>query len=326
MALRSTFKAGYRAAAVLALLLAGLESARAESCQLKQFASIPAEFRGNRIFIDVSINDQPTKLVVDTGAGFSVIGAAFAERLGLPMAETGTTGYGLTGRGLNGAAKVAALKLGNAVSRDAAFGLARFGDDGKDGGAVGLFAADYMANYDVEFDPAGGRLKLFSQDHCTGKVVYWDKEYFRLPASLTPDKRLMVDLRINDKPLRGLIDTGAGSNVLRLAVARRLFDVDPEAEGLKHHSAEGIDATKVDMFPHVFDSLSFGDITLRNTSVQVLDMDSGKGASNVGSHISGLRDQEDVIIGMALLSKLHIFIAYSEPAVYFTMAEPPKAP
>ena len=136
----------------------------------------------------------------------------------------------------------------------------------------------------------------------------------------------MVDLRINDKPLRGLIDTGAGSNVLRLAVARRLFDVDPAAEGQKHHSAEGVDATKIDMFSHVFDSLSFGDITLRNTSIEVLDMDSGKGASNVGSHISGLRDQEDAIIGMALLSKLHIFIAYSEPALYFTMAEPPKAP
>jgi len=48
-------------------------------------------------------------------------------------------------------------------------------------------------------------------------------------------------------------------------------------------------------------------------------MDSGRGASNVGSHISGLRDREDVIIGMALLGKLHVFIAYSEPALYFTL-------
>jgi predicted aspartyl protease len=326
MAFRSAFRPGFRAAAVLAALLAGLESARAETCQLKEFASVPADFRGSHILIDVSINDQPARLVVDTGAGVSMLDPAFVARLGLPIIETGTLGYGLTGRGLSGATRVAALKLGNAVSRSAAFVIAHIGGDGHDGAPVGLFAADYLFNYDVEIDPAAGRLKLFAQDHCPGKVVYWAKEYFRLPVSLTPDKRLDVDLAIDGRTLRGMIDTGANATSLRLAVARRLFDFDPAAAGLKHGKAIGADATPIDVFPHVFDSLAFGGITLRNTTVQILDMDSGRGASNAGSHIGGRVEQEDAIIGMSLLRKLHVFIAYGEPAFYFTLPEPAKAP
>jgi len=306
---------------VLAALLLGLGTAQAQTCQLKEFASVPADFRSGLILMDVSVNDQPARLVVDTGAGASMLDPAFVARLGLPMIDTGTLGFGLTGRGLSGATKVAALKLGNAVSRNAEFGIAHIGGDGHDGAPVGLFAADYLANYDVEIDPAGGRLKLFSQDHCPGKVVYWAKEYFRLPVSLTPDRRLDVALEIDGKKLRGLIDTGAQTMSLRLAVARRLFDIDPAAEGLKHGKAIGADATQIDSFPHVFDSVIFGGITLRNTSVQILDMDVQRGA-----RFGGRPEQEDVIIGMSLLRKLHAFIDYGEPALYFTLPEPAKSP
>jgi predicted aspartyl protease len=303
----------------LAALLSGLGSAQAATCQLKQFASVPADFRGSQIQMDVTINDQPARLLVDTGAGASMLDPGFAARLGLPMADTGTTGYGLTGRGLTGVTKVATLKLGNAVSRDASFGLAHLGSDGQNGAPVGLFAADYLSNYDVEIDPAGGKLNLFSQDHCRGEVVYWAKEFFRVPVVLTQDRRLDVELELDGKSLHGLVDTGAGATALRLAVARRMFDIDPAAEGLKHGAAIGVDATKVDAFQHVFDSLAFGGITLRNTPVQILDMDVGRGTKVTGSHIAGLGGQEDVIIGMSLLRKLHVFIAYEEPALYFTV-------
>jgi hypothetical protein len=48
-------------------------------------------------------------------------------------------------------------------------------------------------------------------------------------------------------------------------------------------------------------------------------MDVGRGTKVTGSHIAGLGGQEDVIIGMSLLRKLHVFIAYEEPALYFTV-------
>ena len=75
---------------------------------------------------------------------------------------------------------------------------------------------------------------------------------------------------------------------------------------------------------HTFNSLTFGGITLHNTTMMIADIDMGRGLANTGMHVSGPVDQDDLLIGMPLLSKLHMFIAYSEPALYFTLAEPPK--
>jgi Aspartyl protease len=296
----------------------------AENCQLKQFASIPTTIgAGGRILLDVAIDDEPAKLLVDTGAGFSMLDPGYIKRRSLPTMETQTLGYGLTGRGLSGATRVGTLKLGNAVSRNGVFGIGSTGGDGSDDRPVGLFAADYLANYDVEIDPAAAQINLFSQDHCTGNVVYWAKEYFRLPVSLNAGKQMVVNIDIDGKTLRALIDTGASTSVMRLAVARRLFDISADVpDGQRLGKSVGVDATKIDTFMHVFDSLTFGGITLRNTKMAIAAIDSGKGAFNNGSHISGMADQEDVLIGMPLLRQLHLFIAYSEPALYFTVAEP----
>ncbi len=310
------------AAFVIAFLGAALPAAQASECQLKQVASIPVSIgAGGRILMDVSINDHPVKLLLDTGASFSLLDRSFVEQAGLPLTDTRTIGYGLTGHGISQATRVDRLQLGNTVSRGGDFAV---GETSAGGGVVGLFGADYLYNYDVEFDLAAHRVVLYSQDHCTGKVVYWAKEYFRLPLSLTQyGKRIDADIQVEGKPLRALIDTGASGIAMRLAVARRLFDIDPEAEGLRHRKSTGIDGS-VDSFSHVFDSLTFGDITLRNTTIAVADIDMGKGRSNPGTHMSGAVEQEDILVGMPLLRKLHFFIAYSEPALYFTIAEAPK--
>ncbi|MEI9987968.1 MAG: retroviral-like aspartic protease family protein [Aliidongia sp.] len=288
--------------------------------RLKEFASVPTNFADSHIVVDASVDDETAKFLVDTGAGSSMLDSAFVARRNLPVIETGTLGHGLTGRGLSGLTRVDSLRIGKAVSRNSAFAIGHIGGDGRNGQPVGLFAADYLANYDVEIDSAAGRLNLFSQDHCPGEVVYWAKEYFRLPVSLTPDKRLDVQIEIDGKTLRGMIDTGAGATLMRLAVARRLFGIDPDAAGVPHGLITGADAAKLDAFPHVFKSLSFGGITLHNTTVIVANVDSG----NAGTRGIANDEQEDVIIGMPLLRQLHLFIAYSEPALYFTVAEPTR--
>jgi hypothetical protein len=84
-----------------------------------------------------------------------------------------------------------------------------------------------------------------------------------------------------------------------------------------------MDGIKIDAFPHTFHSMTFGGITLNDTQMIVADIDQGRGSEQTGSRIRGNHDQPDVIIGMSLLRKLHLFIAYSEPAIYFTLADSP---
>jgi predicted aspartyl protease len=302
-------------------LIAG--PAASDTCQLKQFASVPVEYATNgHVLLNVAIDNEPVKLVLDTGAWTSSLGKRYVARRDLPVRDVGVVGYGLTGKGLRGVTQVGQLKLGDGVSRDPSFGIAEIGGDGADGGVVGLFGADYLASYEVEFDPSAGLLKLFLPEHCAGKVVYWASEYFRLPLQLTHDRRLMAEVSVEGRTLRALIDTGAPHTTMRLAIARSSFDVTlPDGPTAKVVGVEGV---KVATFPHTFESLTFGGITLRNTQVLISDIDTGKGATKPGSHITGMPDQEDLIIGMSLLRQLHFLIAYSEPALYFTVGDPPK--
>jgi predicted aspartyl protease len=313
------------------LVAAGLAAATSAStagpCALKQFASIPAGYLADgRNVLEVSIDGDPAKLLLDTGSPFNLLGRAYVDRRQMPVRDMGGAAYGLTGRALQQVTHANQLTLGNAVARDPSFLIGNGFGDGRDGGVVGVFGTDYLAKFDVELDPTTGRVKLFSPDHCPGSVVYWAKDYFRLAIHLTDDKHVETKVAVDGKELKALIDTGADRTTMRLAVARDLFGLGTEAAGAQARAKiTGVEGVKVDTFTHVFHSLTFGDITLRDTKIEIADIDQGKGAEWVGSRIVGNPGQPDVIIGMSLLRQLHLFIAYSEPAIYFTIAEPKSA-
>jgi predicted aspartyl protease len=301
-----------------------VHAAAAGDCKLKRVASIPITLtRNNRIVLDVTIDGESTKMLLDTGAAVSLLDEAFVNRRNLPVIDLPGEIYGLTGKQLHAGSRVSALTLGNTVAHDAVFRLGKVGGDGSDGGPVGLFGGDFLGNYDVEIDPSAARLNLFSKDHCTGNVVYWAMEYFKVPLSLTQGGQLEAPVTVNDKGLHGLIDTGDPDITMRLAVAKGVFDITPDLTGARSPgSFAGVDGTKLGYFRHSFESLTFGGITLHNTNMVIADIDSGKGAVTTGSHITGMQDQADLTIGTVLLRRLHLFIAYSEPALYFTLVEP----
>jgi predicted aspartyl protease len=295
----------------------------AGECQLKQLASIPAAFTNSgRIVVDVSLDDAPVKMLIDTGASINLLGQAFVEQQGMQVFDSQGTVYGLTGKELHQVARVSRLRLGNAVARDPVFVVGDMGREGNNGGPVGIFGADYLAQYDVEIDPTGGFVKLFSSDHCPGKVVYWTNEYFRLPAHLTLDHHLEVQITVDGKELKAMIDTGAPTTTMRLAAARDVFGIESPSPGAPAPGqVRGVDGVGIEAFRHQFKSLTFGDITLNDTQMTIADIDQGKGGYSLGSRITGNHAQPDVIIGMSLLRQLHLVIAYSEPAIYFTVVE-----
>jgi predicted aspartyl protease len=297
--------------------------ASAAECQLKQFASIPAAFTaGGRIVVDVSLDNDPVKMLIDTGASINMLGQAFVEQRGLQVVESRGSVYGLTGKELHQLARISQLKLGNAVARDPVFVVGDLGSEGSNGGPVGLFGTDYLAQFDVEIDPAGGFIKLFSPDHCPGSVVYWTNDYFRIPVHLTADHHLEVQIMVDGKELKAMIDTGAPMTTMRLAAARDVFGIESASPGgPAPGQISGVEGVKIEAFRHKFQSLTFGDITLHDTQMVIADIDMGKGGYSLGTRITGNHTQPDVIIGMSLLRQLHLFIAYSEPAIYFTVAE-----
>jgi hypothetical protein len=309
---------------VVSLAIASLP-AFADECRLKEFASLPSNYgAGGPITLDVVIDDRPAKLVLDTGSGLSFLFQGFVDRFGLPQHDTQDFAYGLTGKPIHKIVRVDHMTLGRGVISNGVFGVASVQSDGTDRQPVGVLGAGYLANFDVELDPTSGRVNLFEPKHCPGNVVYWAKEYFRLPVHFGEGKRLETDVTLDGKSVRAMIDTGAGVTTLRLAVARSLFGIaPPDAAAGRQLKLQGLEGAPLDTFPHVFRTLTLGDITLNDTQVIIADINSGRGAEQTGSRIVGLPDQPDMLIGLPLLRRLHLFIAYSEAAIYFTIADPP---
>lgn len=311
----------------LSLSIAGVLAgtpARADECRLTQVAAIPLAMAADgHLTIDATVAGQPVKLLIDTGSVFSFIDRSFVEHLGLRQIDTPILGYGLTGRPIDHVVRLGTLSLGTANIRDAAFAVSDLASSRFDASIAGVVGANYLSGYDVEIDAAGGMLKLFRQRHCPGKVVYWSHEYFRVPVHLTRGKGVEIGIDIDGRKLRALVDTGAFMTTMRLATAGDVFDLSPQSPGSTPSGRiSGVDGVALDSFSHRFDRLTLGGITLENSEITIADIESGRGADAAGSTRIL---QEDVLIGTPLLRRLRLFIAYSEPALYFTINQPKQA-
>jgi predicted aspartyl protease len=307
------------------------ERAVAANCELHLVASIPAKLSpSNQLLLDAKINDQPVEIQLDTGAAVSTIAKPFALHAGLQMEDMPGVLYGLTGQPLNEKTRVPSLRLGETTSKSETFVVMPVGSDGTDGGPIGLLGTDYLQNYDVEIDVAGGKVNLFSQDHCTDKVVYWAPEFFKTeiyyPGS-TSLHRPTIDIQVEGKPIRALLDTGSYMTVMRMAAATDKFGLSPDSPDMQRAGeTTGVEGRKLDTYLHTFQSMTFGDITLHNTKMAIAPINMAAHVDARGSHIKqGAIDEPDVMIGMSLLKQLHLFIAYGEKTLYYTIATPKQA-
>jgi hypothetical protein len=178
-----------------------------------------------------------------------------------------------------------------------------------------------MGEYDIELDFAGGKMNYFSRDHCPGKVVYWPAAAIAVvPIRFGDMQHLVLDVSLDGHPFRAMIDTGAPGTTLTMGEARRVFGLTP-ADGDKP-------------FEHVFQKLSFEGLEVANPHIAVIpDKTGSKDPNNdfvTGSRVHRVDDADTsdpvMLIGMNILSKLHLYIAFSERKIYVTPASPPQGP
>jgi predicted aspartyl protease len=303
------------------LLLAGLcpGMARAADCHLKIVNTVPIQLseNGKRVFVSVIINGTEKKFLLDTGGLMTQISPEAAEELKLPIVDSSIKLLDLYGNASTKAARVDSFALGRLGDRNTSLPISTFHGEGS---VAGLFAADYMGEYDTELDFTGGKMNYFSQDHCPGKVVYWPATAIAAVPMRFADHHLILNVMLDDHPFRAIIDTGAPNTTLTMEEAKRVFDL------------AGEDADK--RFEHVFQKLSFEGLEVGNPHITIIPDKIGSKDPNNG-YATGTRvrmaDDSDsprpaMLIGMNILSKLHLYIAFSENKVYITPASSPAQP
>jgi predicted aspartyl protease len=282
-----------------------LSSAMAEEdCRLTLAASLPIDpHNSHRVIIPAEIDGKPLRLIIDTGSGHTGLTKHAAERLGLE-AHVITSGFTPNFPYAGGRAKefvwLKSFKLADMRADRVEFFVL---DADWKGDYDGLLGADFLHQFDVEFDFAANKLNLFAPHPCKGKVVYWTHD---APVAVIPfeneqyDRHIRFDMTLDGKTVPTVLDTGAPSTSISIAMASAWFQVDEKTPGVEALNGQYHRAR--------FKALTLDGITVENPEITLLPEVNARGANYEG------------LLGMNVLRQLHVFVAYKEHKLYVTSA------
>ena len=296
---------------LLATIFASTAMADPE-CHLKRFETLDIDTSADgTITVPVTIENHPARLTVDTGAAFSVVDESFARSIGLEPRPMGPGMFMMLGGGipLSKIVTTHSFKIGRLAGNHFGFVVAPSKVLSPDN--MGMLGPDVMGSYDVEIDFAGGKLNIFSPDHCPGQVVYWTQDPdAEVPMKLDRNQHITIPVMLDGKPLTAVADTGAARSFMSLDVAKEIFGLDEKNPALKSLGVVGVNNVAAEQLYHYpFQSLTFEGIEVRNPDIAITK---GSAAD---------KGEPQLLIGIGVLRQLHLYIAYKEQKLYLTSAE-----
>lgn len=275
---------------------------------------------GSSYLVPVNINGTSQKFVLDTGGYTTQISRATVNALGLPEKSTRGEMIDAYGHMSDRAAMVAALDLGKMQWQNRWYQISPHPDLGD--GVAGLLSTDLFARYDVDLDFGAGRLNYFSTDHCDGRVSYWpERPLAVIPMTLTGNQ-ITLPVTVDGKEMTAIVDTGATFTVMNADTARKTFGLVAGSPDLPQTGS----SSDLPIYHHTFEKLSFEGITVMNPKIGIVP-DRMARKDRINDMVLGSRAQHkkqevlsELIIGMNVLKRLHIYIAYQESKLYVTPA------
>lgn len=301
--------------AVAALALLASNAAQA-GCKYKRLGAIPTTWVGQRLMIDGSVNDTPLKVVVDTGASWTTVSGALAKRLDLTLVHVDNYQTGFGGKSEMSEGRLEELSFGRFQWRKAKVAVAW--DSSPDLPDV-LAGANLLLGNDMELD--GKAMTFYSPSDCAdASLAYWADDVPWVPTELTTsrDLRANIVVRINDQPVRALIDTGAPTTMLDSRVARKL-GFNPDDPKAQVGQSGGIGTHVSALSTATFDTIAIGPEIIRHSRVLVSNLWQGVRDDvhemTTENYVDSL---PEMILGADFVSSHHLLFATSQHRLYFS--------
>jgi hypothetical protein len=283
------------------------------------------DMHNGAVVVPATLNGTQQELLIDTAGIRSGVFEDTASALGLRPARVvrGPRIYDARRDRLDELVMISQLGLGDMHGSNLWF--VEWPRGKKPGTVGGLLAPDILRNYDVDFDFAAGKLKLFSPDHCAGRVVYWATSWVVIPFLLTPGAHIEIPVTLDDQSLDAVVDTGAPVTLLSQARATRLFHIHPDSPSIER--APATRPGELGPYRTRFKSLSFEGVVVANPLIYLMPdaaehsmtVDEGKLANH--PELGSMTDVPHFILGLDVLCKLHLYIAWREQKLYLTAAD-----
>jgi clan AA aspartic protease (TIGR02281 family) len=253
----------------------------APHCRYVNLKSIPVTFENERLNIDGTVNDQPIKMFVDTGAANTILTRTGAERLGLKLGHGRAVG-GVGGESRGYQAYLDKVSIGPVEGKHIT--LPVFWDSSLDSGLDGLVGSDFLFQRDLDLSVKDHQMRIMHPLNCKAGInlAYWDQD-----ASVVPMQEVLPDstgqqggdqgrevtVVINGQKLRAHIDSGAPNTLIDLAAAKRA-GITPDSPGVEKRKGQGggIGKQRYDVWLATFDTFALGDEVIPNAKVEIADM------------------------------------------------------
>lgn len=307
-----------------AILASGAAHAAVEGmqdCHLRQVASLDVTVTAHhRVLVPVTLSGSPFRMELKLSSGVSVIDHSIVveRKIKTYSLDSGIFEvYGGGGR-VTELAAVDGLSLGGArYSRIDLLVGPHY--SAAEEGVIGDIGMDMFGNLDLELDLPHRKLKLFSQDHCPGKVVYWSSTYSTAVMRRGDLGNVYFPVELEGRKIDAALATGLAETSLTTDVTRRLFGFDEHSAGVEKEVTQG--ETVLGQYRAM--ELTSSGFSVMNARIRLIPgspncsviVGLGKDA---GAAYKGCSGVVPLNLGMNVLEKLHIYIATRENMLYFT--------
>ena len=296
-----------------------------ESCgQLQIVNTVQMKRVDGMDIIPVSINGAPKNFLFDTGGSLTMMTGQVAQELKLPTHESRFQMLDLTGNVSDKAVRIQNYIVGHMRGTDVEMQVAPMPNLGIDG----IMGLDGWVVLDLDVDFGTDKLNMFSPNHCSGRIQYWSAPALAVVPITMDGLHITVPVTIDGKQETALIDTGASNSTLTIDEAKRAYNLTMGSDDAPEAGKLNGDAS-LKTYKHRFQTLAFGDITVKNPELELIPNAMGRNLSThqlVGDRTKTDRDlvaAPDVLIGMDVLRKLHLYMAFKENKLYVTDASAP---
>jgi predicted aspartyl protease len=296
---------------IIALALAACAEEDTRPCRMAVATELPFRFTDGHIYVDLAINGKPGNFIFDTGAEETTLDRAAIPRMGLTAEDL----PGVYNEGIGGSSNVARtptrnVQLGRLKGMDFDLMVSDMHLITANPPADGLVGMDFLANYDIDLDWGAKKITLYARlQGCSRRSAALTGPLYALDVERmdTMHPKIRFPVTISGQQFNAVLDTGAQGTAIfrraaeRLGLTKDVLAADPHGYGV------GVGPRKVDMTRHVLESVTIGDLTVRNMPVAVTNQRLG---------------DTDMLLGLPFTRKVHVWISNSSHTLI--MQYPPQ--
>ncbi|HEX3674480.1 MAG TPA: hypothetical protein VHU87_09430 [Rhizomicrobium sp.] len=310
-------------------------SAEAQDCKLTEMSSLPMGFTsGGHLSVPVTINGTAQNMIVEPGSPIGEVTQKLVDTLGLkvhslseatsrnPVMRYGPFYLG-NGEHAKYMTQIESLTIGMERASYTEFIVNPYLSD-DNGALAGALGFDIWNHFDLDFDFGAGKLNLFSPEHCAGKVVYWSPAaYVELSMSQTPTGAIGATMTLDGHDVDATLDVGSDTTIMTLPEARAAYGIDEHSPGVEALTENG-----QTIYRTHFKTLTLSGIAVTNPEIYLVPDKVGEQARKdvQDQKLNGYQGNEGIAmphltVGLNVLRRLHLYVAYEEHKIYATAAD-----